>query len=63
MKKLIAVSIRNSIDSKETDIPRIIEIKDIEKYLNDGYNITSYEVVVTPASSIFTVIYQLEKLD
>ena len=61
MKKVIAVSIRNALDKDVSDQARIIEVKELDEYLNDGYRIIRSEVVVTPTSSVFTVIYQLEK--
>ncbi|UMB61419.1 hypothetical protein MHL31_04245 [Lutibacter sp. A80] len=61
MKKLIAVSIANVIERDVKNNTRIIEIEQIQDYLNDGYNITNTEIIITPTSTVFTVIYQLEK--
>jgi hypothetical protein len=61
MKKLIAVSMANVIDRDEHNTARIIELEQIQTYLNDGYVIVNTEVVITPSSTVFTVIYQLEK--
>ncbi|WP_282056535.1 hypothetical protein [Maribacter luteus] len=61
MKKLIAVSMANVIERDTKDTARIIELEQIQTYLNDGYAIIDTEVVITPSSTVFTVIYQLEK--
>tara|TARA_R110002050_G_scaffold57366_1_gene128724 strand:- start:192 stop:377 length:186 start_codon:yes stop_codon:yes gene_type:complete len=61
MKKLIAVSIANVIERDSKNSSRIFEIEEVQNYLNDGYNITKTEIIITPSSTVFTVIYQLEK--